>query len=349
VTLFTPGKITTKVKNLNADLSYFENELKLRGDSYISLLRKHPFTFITLSRQVQNELIAKAMRMANDNELDILHVYTNEEETALPFSALCSKPVVFTHHDPFNFLVKYKNFYPKYSQNNWISISLSQRAQMPPDTNWLANIPHGLPTNLYKPSYDTGSDYLVYLGRIISTKGVHLAIDAVQLYNESHERKLTLKIAGKHYADHKKDSYWKEKIEPELADRCIQYIGFVDSAADKQELLAGAKALLVPSLFEEPFGMVAIEALACGTPVIGLDSGALPETIEDGKNGYIAGKVYGKDGELDEHATARGISSQISKLDKINRKNCRLDFEERFTAARMADDHIKVYKSLAKV
>src|SRR6185437_16908609 len=115
VTLFTPGPVDTKVRNITADLSYFEHELALRGDSYTELLKKHPFTFITLARQVQAELIAKAFAMANDGKLDLVHIYTNEEDLALPFAQLCSKPVVFTHHDPFNFMVKYKNVFPKYA------------------------------------------------------------------------------------------------------------------------------------------------------------------------------------------------------------------------------------------
>jgi hypothetical protein len=175
VTLFTPGKVTTRVNNINADLSYFEAELKVRGDNYIDLLRKHPFTFVTLARQVQSELIAKAMKLANDGDLDILHVYTNEEDTALPFAALCTKPIVFTHHDPFNFLIKYKNLFPKYSHYKWISISLSQRAQMPTETNWISNIYHGIPKDEYRPVLKNSSNYVAYLGRILNTKGVHLA------------------------------------------------------------------------------------------------------------------------------------------------------------------------------
>jgi hypothetical protein len=82
VTLFTPGPITTSVKNETADLSLFQQELDVRGDSYMDLLKKHPFTFVTLSRQVQSEIIAKAYKMANDNELDIVHIYMNEEDIA---------------------------------------------------------------------------------------------------------------------------------------------------------------------------------------------------------------------------------------------------------------------------
>lgn len=347
VTLFTPGKINSKVTNVNADLGLFENELNIRGDTYISLLRKHPFTFITLARQVQNELVAKAMKMANDGQLDILHVYTNEEDTALPFAQLCHKPVVFTHHDPYNFLVKYKSVFPKYPHYNWISISLSQRRQMPKDTNWVANIYHGLPIDEYQPAYDTNSDYVVYLGRIINTKGVHLAIEAVQDYNRRHKTSLKLKIAGKHYSDHQKDKYWEDIIEPKLADKNIEYVGYLKSTEEKQGFLGGARALLVPSLFEEPFGMVMIEALACATPVIGLDSGAIGEVIKPGKNGLIIKKTY-KNGVLDEQTATTALAQSLGELKNISRADCRKDFEDHFTLRRMAANHIAVYEKLVK-
>jgi glycosyltransferase involved in cell wall biosynthesis len=347
VTLFSPGNVTTKVKNINADLSYFETELAGRGDDYISLLRKHPFTFITLARQVQGELTAAAMKMANNGELDILHVYTNEEDLALPFAQLCNKPVVFTHHDPFNFLVKYKNLFPKYSRCNWISVSMSQRPQMPAGTKWIANIYHGLSKDQYRPQYSKDSDYIAYLGRIINTKGVHLAIKSVQEYNRTTGSKLKLKIAGKHYGDHEKDKYWKEQIEPELNDDNIEYVGYLKTIPEKQEFLGGAKALLFPSTFEEPFGMVAIEALACATPVIGLDSGAIPEIIKDGVTGFIA-KKNKLQSPADEQAVINGLSQKIAIIDSIDRHECRQDFESRFTADRMAAEHIAAYSKLIK-
>ncbi len=103
VTLFTPGPVSTSVNNQTADLSLFQEELDARGDTYLDLLKKHPFTFVTLARQAQSELIARAFDMANNNGLDVVHIYTNEEDTALPFAKLCKKPVVFTHHDPLIF------------------------------------------------------------------------------------------------------------------------------------------------------------------------------------------------------------------------------------------------------
>lgn len=347
VTVFSPGPVEVSCANITADLSLFEQELAGRGDTYVDLLKKHPFTFVTLARQVQSELIARAYAMANAGDLDVVHIYTNEEDTALPFAKLCQKPVVFTHHDPFNFLVKYKNVFPKYKQLNWISMSIAQRRGMPEDTTWVGNIYHGLSEPALRPIEAPANDYVAYLGRIIEPKGVHLAIAAVQEYNQLHpETPLKLKIAGKHYAGHAKDSYWHEQIEPYIDDKIIKYAGFVNSPEDKREFLGNARALIVPSLFEEPFGMVSIEALACGTPVIGLDSGALPEVIKEGSTGFVVPKIY-TDGDIDNRKTATALAAALAKINSIDRAACRQDYENRFTAERMCADHYKIYESLA--
>ncbi|MBI2797767.1 glycosyltransferase [Candidatus Saccharibacteria bacterium] len=339
VTLFSPGPVETKVKNITADMSYFENELKLRGDTYTDLLKKHPFTFVTLARQVQAEIIAKAFAVANNNELDIVHIYTNEEDLALPFAQFCQEPVVFTHHDPFNFLVKYKNIFPKYSQLNWISMSLSQRKAMPKETNWIANIYHGLGVDLFTPVNNPKNGYIAFLGRIIEPKGLHLAIEAVKKYNGTARQPLKLKVAGKHYAEHSKDSYWQKTIEPEL-NGLIEYVGFIKDVGAKNEFLGNAKALIIPSLFEEPFGMVMIEALACGTPLIGLDSGAIPEVIVQNKTGFIVDRTKDLQKMID------GLATAIGKVEEIDRKACRQEFEDRFTLERMCTEHRQTYKRL---
>jgi glycosyltransferase involved in cell wall biosynthesis len=335
VTLFAPGPVTTTVPTITADLTHFEEELKGRGDSYLGLLKKHPFTFISLARQVQAELIAKAYTLANEDKFDIIHIYTNEEETALPFAALCNKPVVFTHHDPFNFLVKYKNVFPKYKQLPWISMSYAQRRGMPSDTNWAGNVYHGLDPLALLPTKNPTRDYVAYLGRIIEPKGVHIAIQAVKRYNETAVTPLKLKIAGKHYTGHQKDTYWQTQVEPFLDDT-IEYIGHIDSMKEKEGFLGNAKGLLVPSTFDEPFGMVTIEAMACDTPVIGLDSGAIPEIIINGQTGFVI-----------EQRTALSMSDAIAQaidtLDTITPLVCRRQFEERFTLERMAQEHIEIY------
>lgn len=356
VTLFTPGPVDTNAANSTADLRLFEQELAQRNDSYIDLLKKHPFTFITLARQVQSELIANAFARANKGEFDLIHIYTNEEDTALPFAQFCTKPVVFTHHDPFNFLVKYKSVFPKYSHLNWLSISDAQRKGMPPNTNWLATIYHGFAANAFVPNFATDNHYIAFIGRIIEPKGVHLAIAAIKQHNKAHpEAPLKLKIAGKHYAGHQKDTYWQKRIEPQIDGNTIEYVGFLKNPTEKRDFLANARALLVPSIFEEPFGMVAIEALACGTPVIGLDSGALPELIEPGKTGLIVQKAWTtkpnpKTGQLepvlDETTTANTLAKSLELLEQFDRHRCHATFEQRFTSERMCQEHIAVYKKL---
>ncbi len=340
VTLFSPGPIDTAAKNINTDMSYFETELAGRGDSYTDLLKKHPFVFVTLARQVQAELIAKAYAAANDDQFDIVHIYTNEEDTALPFAKLCRKPVVFTHHDPFNFLVKYKNNFPKYTGLNWLSISYAQRHTMPSDTNWVGNIYHGLDKSQFKPLDRPAGDYIAYLGRIIEPKGVHLAIQAIRQYNQTAIKPLKLKIAGKHYGDGTKDSYWQEMIRPELDDT-VEYVGFIDNVAQKNDFLGNAKALIIPSIFDEPFGMVIIEALASGTPVIGLDSGAIPEIITT-KTGVLVKKG------TSETETVSHLAAAIMAIDQVDRTKCRNDFEVRFTLDQMCQQHAEVYRRLTK-
>ncbi len=340
VTLFSPGPVHTSIRNLTADLSLFKQELQGRGYDYTTLLKKHPATFIALARQVQSELIAKAYAMANAGKLDLVHIYTNEEDLALPFAQLCTKPVVFTHHDPFNFLIRYKSVFPKYKHLNWISLSLAQRAGMPPDTNWIANIYHGLDEQRFAPNYHPLDNYVAYLGRIVEPKGLHLAIAAVQAHNRTAKTPLSLKIAGKHYAEHQ-DSYWQEQIAPKLDDPYIEYVGFINSDSAKQDFLGNAQALLVPSVFEEPFGMVLIEALACGTPIVGLDSGAIPEIVTK-KTGIVVTKQPHPD------QTVQVLTKALTQVQTLNRLDCRKTFQTRFTQSRMCQDHLAAYKLLTR-
>lgn len=339
VTLYSPGTVKTRATNVTADLSLFKAELAGRGYDYLELLKKHPATFIALARQVQAELVAKAFSDANADELDIVHIYTNEEDIAVSFAELCSKPVVFTHHDPFNFLVRYKNTFPKYKHLNWIALSEAQKKSMPKDTNWVATIRHGLPRDAFSFVPQPEEDYIAYIGRIIEPKGVHLAIDAVERYNQQHKSKIRLKIAGKHYSGHTKDTYWQKQVEPRL-NANVEYVGYISSTAGKQDFLGNATALIIPSTFEEPFGMVMLEAMACGTPIIGLKSGAIPEVVNS-KVGVLV--------EKSEHQqTIASLADAFDQVRQIKRSACRQEFERRFEMARMCEEHFNLYKKLTE-
>ena len=341
VTLFAPGDVDTSVRVITADLSLFEHELSVRGYDYLELLKKHPLTFVTMARQMQSEIVAKAFALANAGELDIVHIYTNEEDIALPFSSLCTKPVVFTHHDPFNFLIGYKNIFPKYASRNWISFSYAQRSGMPADTRWIANIYHGLDPQRFTPLQSPAGNYFAYLGRIIEAKGVHLAIAAVKQYNRTHGTHIPLKIAGKHYTGHGKESYWDTAIAPQIDNIEIQYVGFLETDTETNEFLGNARALLVPSLFDEPFGMVMIESLACGTPIIGIGSGAIPEIITP-EIGFCVAK------DSNEETMITGLATSLAAIANIDRTACRTAFESRFSVERMCREYLLAYRSLTK-
>ena len=344
ITLFSPGPVDTLAQNVNADLSLFEAELAGRGDTWTDLLKKHPFTFVTLARQVQAELISKAYQMANNDEFDVVHIYTNEEELGMVFAGLCQKPVVFTHHDPFNFLVRYKSIMPRYKHLNWLSISDAQRKTMPDDTNWLATIYHGIDEPELTPVAKPSDEYFAYLGRIIKPKGVHLAIEAVREYNKHSPKPMKLKIAGKYYGSKERDNYWSEMIEPQL-DEFVEYVGFINDPLDKRDFLGNARALIVPSLFDEPFGLVTVESFACGTPVVALDSAALSEVIDNKKTGLVISK-----GEkpYDEQQIIGRLAGGLKDIGDISRSACRSGYEQKFTAEMMAARHKEIYQSLIR-
>lgn len=366
VTVFSPGSVSrllggptsSTVNNITADLTLFEQELALRKDNYLDLLKKHPLTFISLARQVQTELVAQAYELANQGQFDLVHIWCNEEEQALAMARFCDKPVLFNHHEPFNFLARYRAIFPKYPQLNWLSFSLAQRQTfgLPEEkVNWVGNVYHGLEPDLYQFNSQP-DDYLLYAGRIIQPKGVHYAIATAK------KLEVKLKIAGKHYADHNKDRYWQEFILPQIDGEQVEYLGFVKDQAKKQQLFSQAKVLLMPSTWQEPFGLVMVEALACGTPIIGFGQGAIPEVIENGVNGW----VVSYQGELGQEQNSRpsknslpqlqrskpfqqnvaGIVEAVKKLNKIDRLKCRKTFEQRFTAKKMAADYQAVYHSV---
>jgi glycosyltransferase involved in cell wall biosynthesis len=365
VTLFTPGPVErylqdTQIQNLTADLILFEQELAVRGDTYLDLLKKHPLTYISLARQVQSELVAQAYELANQGRYDVVHVWCNEEELALVNARFCKVPVVFNHHEPFNFLTRYRAIFPKYPNLNWTSFSYAQRETfgLPVEqVNWVGNVYHGLPVDQYQLETNP-EDYLLYMGRIIQPKGVHYAIAAAKQAGKS------LKIAGKHYAGHSKDKYWQEFVEPELDGDQIEYVGFVKDVEDKQALLGKAQALLMPSTWQEPFGLVAIEAMACGTPVIGFDRGSLPELVENGTNGWVVDYQEEEKAKKNGHIVNKNwqqlqkdqffqfnlerLVSAINQINQLDRKKCRQKFVKRFELEKMANGYEALYQNLIK-
>jgi glycosyltransferase involved in cell wall biosynthesis len=204
-----------------------------------------------------------------------------------------------------------------------VSISDAQREPLP-DLDWRATIHHGLPPDLYRPSAGRGS-YLAFVGRVSPEKGIEAAIEIAA--RAGSPLVVGAKVDG---ADRR---YFDDVVVPLLRRARVDFVGEVGDR-DKRELLANASALLFPIDWPEPFGLVTIEALACGTPVIARPRGAVPEVLEHGRTGWIVRSV------------AEGVRA-VERLGEIDRGECRRAFERRFTAARMARDYLRVYARLA--
>jgi len=200
-----------------------------------------------------------------------------------------------------------------------ISISMNQRKPRP-HLSWIANCHNALDFSVY-PFKPTRGDYLLFLGRLSPDKGAHRAI-AVAM-----ETGLPLKIAGKKQ-DPKELTYFHELVEPHLVDG-IEYLGEV-SHGEKVELLQNARATLFPIEWEEPFGLVMIESMACGTPVIATRWGAVPEVIENGRSGII----------VDDY---RIIPAALDEADKLDPYDIRRYVEQEFSPERMVRDYVRAY------
>src|ERR671934_1529875 len=249
-------------------------------------------------------------------DFDVINDHTGPLGAAL--GGLVQAPVVHTVHGPLDDDAGHVyDGIAKVAPNvGLISISLNQRRPKP-DLNWIANIPNALDLEHY-PSKPHKGEYLLFLGRMNHEKGAHRAI-AVAM-----ELGLPLKLAGK-VREQREHSYFAEFVEPHLGGG-IEYLGEVNHGT-KVELLQNARATLFPIEWEEPFGLVMIESMACGTPVIATRHGAVPEVIEDGVSGII----------VDHY---RAMVEALERADDLDPLELRRYVEERFAPERMVQDYV---------
>jgi glycosyltransferase involved in cell wall biosynthesis len=250
---------------------------------------------------------------------DVIHFHI--DYLHFPLSPSLGVPHVTTQHGRMD-IPDLAPLYHTYAREPLVSISEAQRAPLP-DANWRATVYHGLPRERFRFHPGPG-DYLAFLGRISPEKRVDRAIDIAQRIG------MPLKIAAKvDGADH---GYFEREIKPRLDDPLIEFVGEIDEQG-KDSFLGNAAALLFPIDWPEPFGLVMIEAMACGTPVVAFRCGSVPEVMDDGASGFV---VDDMDQAVD--ATRRALS--------LPRAGCRQTFERRYLARRMAEDYLRVYQRL---
>jgi glycosyltransferase involved in cell wall biosynthesis len=253
-------------------------------------------------------------------QFDILHFHIDQFH--FPVFRKISHKTVTTLHGRQD-LPDLKRLYAGFAEMPLVSISNAQRTPLP-DVSFIGNVAHGLPRDLLAPSLNARGGYLAFLGRIAPEKRVDRAVEIARAVG------LPLKIAAK--VDRVDEEYFRCAIEPLLGQPGIEYIGEIDDRA-KSKFLGDARALLFPIEWPEPFGLVMIEAMACGTPVLAFNRGAVAEVVENGVTGYVVESV----GEA---------ICKIGRVLALDRGQVRRRFEERFTASRMTRDYLGIYAHL---
>lgn len=255
------------------------------------------------------------------SEFDILHFHT--DYLHFPMTSMLKPPCMTTLHGRLD-IPDLQQLYDAFPRENIVAISENQKRPVP-QAHWLGTVYHGLPENLHHWG-DGNGGYWAFLGRISPEKGVDRAIEIAL---SAH---IPLKIAAK--VDKADAVYFKEKISPLLAHPLIEFIGEINES-QKTDFLGKASGLLFPINWAEPFGMVMIEAMACGTPVLAFDNGSVPEVIEEGKSGIIV------------HSVAEAVRA-LPAVAALSRRGVRHAFEERFTASMMADNYVRLYYKILR-
>lgn len=260
------------------------------------------------------EMVAKEA-----SEFDVLHFHI--DYLHFPVTRRMNYAALTTLHGRLD-IEDIHPLFREFSEMNLVSISDAQRLPME-WANWVGTVYHGLPDDLYVPNYDKGS-YLAFVGRISPEKRVDRAIAIAQKVG------IPLKIAAK--VDVADQEYFDAEIRELLDSELVEYIGEIGED-EKAEFMGKAHALLFPIDWAEPFGLVLIESMACGTPVVAYRMGSVPEVIEDDVTGFIVDDID-------------GAGDAVRKVDLLDRHSIRKVFEQRFTAGVMCRNYMEIYESL---
>jgi glycosyltransferase involved in cell wall biosynthesis len=256
---------------------------------------------------------------AGSNEFDVIHSHL--DFIGFPIARRCSTPVITTMHGRLD-LPELVPVFREYSEMPLVSISNSQRRPLPWST-WQATVHHGLPPDLYT-FHPMPGQYLAFLGRISPEKRPDHAIEIAKRVG------MPLRIAAK--VDPADRNYFEAEIEPLMSHPLVEYVGEITDD-EKDDFLGDAYAMLAPYDWPEPFGLVLIEALACGTPVLAYRRGSIPEIINEGVTGFVCDDF-------------NDMVAAVDRIGTLQRSHCREAFDARFSAVRMAQDYVNVYRRL---
>lgn len=261
------------------------------------------------------------------DQFDIVH--NHDGFLALTQSQYLKCPMVSTWHVPIGHPEGMKPGWEELMlKENIISISYSQRKPFE-HANYVANVYNGT-TDLDQYKYSDGGEYLIWIGRFDDYKGPREAIEVAK--KTGHK----IVLAGKAESEEQK-KYFNDFIKPEIDDKNVIYLGQI-GIEEKNEWLGKSKAFLMPISWEEPFGLVMVEAMACGTPVIAFNRGSVSEIVKDGETGFII-----------EPGDVKAMAEAVNKLDQIDRRKCRESVENNFSIDKMIEGYLEAYEKVIKL
>jgi glycosyltransferase involved in cell wall biosynthesis len=264
------------------------------------------------------------------DEFDIIHSHL--DYFAYPMARAGVRPVLTTLHGRLD-LPDLQPLYTEFDDVPLVSISNAQRLPVP-GANWAATIYHGIELEQFSFNPE-GGGYLAFLGRISPEKGLDTAIRIARRAGVPLLIGARMPLPHTHDPEVRKDwEYWENEVQPLLEGKQVELLGQL-GGSEKSDFLGNAAALLFPIRWPEPFGLVIAEALACGTPVLALRAGSVPELVEDGVTGFVRG-------------TEEELVEAIGHIGELDRRRCRLEAQRRFSPAAMVDAYEQVYERLVR-
>jgi len=334
-TEFIVSKLTEGlIKNGHHLTLFASGDSKTKGKLF-SIIKKNLYSLKIPWLYDSYNILNLVKAFSQFKEFDIIHTHIDLYDPI--FRSKCPIPTLATLHNPFWSEGKKKSgkwydyqarvlIYNQFPHLPYVAISNSYRYQCPAKINFVKTIHHGVEINnfTFNPKPE---NHFVWLGRFAPNKGLHLAARLAKKLG------LSLEIAGKPVSP-ENQQYFKKEVKPFLSKK-IKYVGEIKTEKEKSDFLKRGKALLYPLLWEEPFGIVMIEAMACGTPVIAFKRGSVPEIVENKKTGFIVKNL-------------EQMEKAIKNIDFISRLNCRKRVEENFTVEKMVKEYENIYYQLIK-
>jgi glycosyltransferase involved in cell wall biosynthesis len=346
VKFFSAPNLPTKAEVVSVDTSLLDQNLHI---DYQQDMQPEAYEAVSLyetKKYFELDVTEKAYKMAKNGEVDIIHVYHAFGNLAHYFVETMNVPTVFTLHvlpPPVDTLDHWR--YKRFQNQNFIGISNSQKHDFQatiPEMNIMDIIYHGVDLEEFAFN-EKPDDYFAFMGRLIPQKGLDVAMKIAT------EMGVNLKVATHITPVTEKSEYYQKEIAPFMHNQNIEVFNLI-TGAKRVDFLQQARAFLFPLQWNEPFGMVMIEAMSCGTPVIAYNRGSVSELVKDGVTGFIVDPDDedrpGKGSWVIKKQGVEGLMEAMSRVTEIKREDCRRHVEEKFSVEMMTNNYITLYKKV---